>query len=79
VSIYSKPSQFFASLFSQNLLLVNEPCMLINCPNFNAAPLICDNFDTNRFKFASVIMSEDDCSPCSDELVDRRRTSDAAP
>ena len=57
----------------------NKPCMLMNWPNFNAAPLICDNFDTSRFIFASVIMSEEGCSPCSAELVERRTISDAAP
>lgn len=54
--------------------------MLINCPNFNAAPRICDSFATSRLIFASVIITEPvlATSP-SDDVVDRRRISEAAP
>ena len=51
--------------------------MLINCPNFKAAPRICDSFMTKRLMFASVIMTDEDWSCDPDPVL--RRISEAAP
>lgn len=50
--------------------------MLINCPSFNAAPRICESFETSRLMFASVIITDDGSEEPEPVL---RRTSAAAP
>jgi hypothetical protein len=55
------------------------PWMLRNCPTFSAAPRIRVSLDTRRVKFASVIMSEEGESFESADVVERRRSSEAAP
>ena len=48
----------------------------MNCPSFNAAPRICESFETRRLMLASVIIT-DDWSEEPEPV--RRRTSVAAP
>jgi len=56
------------------------PWILRNCPTFSAAPRIRVSLDTRRVKFASVIMSEEGESAVeSADVVERRRSSEAAP
>jgi hypothetical protein len=55
------------------------PWILRNCPTFRAAPRIRVSLDTRRVKFASVIMSEEGESVESADVVERRRSSEAAP
>jgi hypothetical protein len=55
------------------------PWILRNCPTFSAAPRIRVSLDTRRVKFASVIMSEDGESDELADVVERRRSSAAAP
>jgi hypothetical protein len=52
------------------------PWMLINCPSFSAAPLICESFETRRLMLASVIIIDDWLEEPEPVL---RRTSVAAP
>lgn len=53
------------------------PCMLMNCPSFSAAPRILESLDTKRVIFASVIMT--DCVLSTSDVVERRKSSEAAP
>lgn len=53
------------------------PCMLMNCPSFRAAPRIWESLDTKRVMLASVIMTDCVLSAC--DVVERRKTSEAAP
>ena len=55
----------------------DKPWILMNCPNFNAAPRIWVSLDTRRLIFPSVMMSEPEA--LSWELVVRLRSSEAAP
>lgn len=48
----------------------------MNCPSLSAAPRIWVSFETSRRMLPSVIISEE-C--CSDEPVERRMSSEAAP
>jgi hypothetical protein len=57
----------------------HEPWILRNCPTFSAAPRIRVSLDTRRIRFASVIMSEDGDSVELVDVVERRRSSEAAP
>lgn len=53
-----------------------SPCMLMNCPSFNAAPRIWESLETRRLMLASVIITDESSW---DPAPLRRRTSDAAP
>ena len=55
------------------------PWILRNCPTFSAAPRIRVSLDTRRVNFTSVIISEDGESVELADVVERRKSSEAAP